>query len=314
MTQSQNNARPRSLVTGGAGFIGSHVVDLLLEEGHDVVVIDNESATLNEVFYWRDRASNFKFDIVDYSAIRPLFEGVDYVFHLAAESRLQPAILNPIEAVQKNVLGTTVVLQSAREAGVKRVVYSSTSSAYGLNAPPNHEGQSDYCLNPYSLSKVVGEKLCKLFTDLYGLKTISLRYFNVYGERSPTGGQYAPVVGIFLEQYREGRSLTVVGDGTQRRDFIHVQDVARANLLAATAPIEDQWFGQFFNVASGRNIGIIEIAQIISPHIEFLDRRIGEAETTLGSISKIGKAIGWRPTIEIHGWVSGAKAIIDSAS
>jgi UDP-glucose 4-epimerase len=237
---------------------------------------------------------------------------VDYVFHLAAESRLQPAILNPIEAVQKNVLGTAVVLECAREAGVKRVVYSSTSSAYGHNAPPNHEGQSDHCLNPYSLSKVFGERLCKLFTDLYGLKTISLRYFNVYGDRSPTGGQYAPVVGIFLEQYRGGGSLTVVGDGTQRRDFIHVQDVAMANLLAATAPIEDQWFGQFFNVASGRNTGIIEIAQMISPRIEFLGRRIGEAETTLGSIGKIGKAIGWYPTIEVRRWVLEAKALIDS--
>src|SRR5882757_143599 len=133
MKQSQRKPSAKSLVTGGAGFIGSHLVDLLIGNGHEVVVVDNESATLNSVFYWNDQAINHKLDVVDYSAIRPLFEGMDYVFHLAAESRLQPAILNPIEAVQKNALGTTVVLQCAREASVERFVYSSTSSGYGLS-------------------------------------------------------------------------------------------------------------------------------------------------------------------------------------
>ena len=137
MRRSQRTTRAKSLVTGGAGFIGSHLVDLLTDHGHDVVVVDNESATLNDVFYWHDRAFNHKIDMVDYSSMRPLFEGIDYVFHLAAESRLQPAILNPIEAVQKNVLGTTVVLQCAREASVERFIYSSTSSGYGLNKPPD---------------------------------------------------------------------------------------------------------------------------------------------------------------------------------
>lgn len=310
MSPSPKKLPPKSLVTGGAGFIGSHVVDLLIEQGHHVVVVDNESATLNEVFYWNDKATNHKIDVVDYSALRPLFDGVDNVFHLAAESRLQPAILNPIEAVQKNVLGTTVVLQCAREASVDRLIYSSTSSAYGLNPFPNKEDQTDDCLNPYSISKVFGEKLCSLFTNLYGLKTISLRYFNVYGERSPTGGQYAPVVGIFLDQYRTGQSLTVVGDGSQRRDFIHVRDVAAANYLAATAQLDDQWFGQFFNVASGSNVAIIELAQLISDNIEFLDRRAGEAETTLGSISKITDVMGWEPTIEVRQWIAQAKARI----
>lgn len=309
MTRSQK--KPKSLVTGGAGFIGSHIVDLLIDQGHEVTVIDNESASLNERFYWNDRASNHKLDIVDYESIRPLFDGVDFVFHLAAESRLQPAILNPIEAVQKNVLGTTVVLQCSREAAVQRVVYSSTSSGYGLNAPPNVETQPDDCLNPYSLSKIFGEKLCALFTDLYGLKTVSLRYFNVYGERSPTGGQYAPVVGIFLEQYRQGRSLTVVGDGSQRRDFVHVMDVARANLLAATVSLDESSFGQFFNVASGRNVAIIDLATGISDDIVFLEKREGEAETTLGVIGKVSAAFGWQPTISVEQWVLDAKSQID---
>jgi UDP-glucose 4-epimerase len=303
---------PRSLVTGGAGFIGSHLVDLLVEQGHDVVVIDNESATLNETFFWNANADNYKLDVLDYPSVRPLFEGVDLVFHLAAESRLQPAILNPIEAVQKNVLGTTVVLQCAREASVERLVYSSTSSGYGLNVPPNHEGQPDDCLNPYSVTKIFGEKLCRLFTDLYGLKTVSLRYFNVYGERSPAGGQYAPVVGIFLEQYRNGRRLTVVGDGSQKRDFIHVSDVARANLYAATTSVPAQSFGQFFNVASGDNIAILEIARLISSEIQFVERRIGEAETTLGSIEKIRSLMGWQPKTELRTWVLEAKRRIDA--
>lgn len=182
-----------------------------------------------------------------------------------------------------------------------------TSSGYGLNEPPNHEGQSDDCLNPYSLSKIFGEKLCKLFTDLYGLKTVSLRYFNVYGERSPTGGQYAPVVGIFLEQFLNGNSLTVVGDGSQKRDFIHVRDVARANLYAATTQLPTQSFGQFFNVASGENIAILDIALLISSEIEFVEKRIGEAETTLGSIDKITDLMGWQPKTDLRTWVREAK-------
>jgi UDP-glucose 4-epimerase len=299
-------------VTGGAGFIGSHLVELLIDRGHEVVVVDNESAALNEVFYWNDQAANHKIDVVDYTSLRPLFDGIDYVFHLAAESRLQPAIKNPVEAVQKNVVGTTVALQCARDAAVSRFVYSSTSSGYGLNTPPNREDQPDDCLNPYSLSKIFGEKLSKLFTNLYGLETVALRYFNVYGERAPTGGQYAPVVGIFLEQYGKGQPLTVVGDGTQRRDFIHVRDVAAANLLAATARIADGWLGEFFNVASGDNVSIIELARLISDDIEFIERRVGEAETTLGSIEKISDALGWRPMIEVRRWVAEAKTAIDA--
>ena len=140
------------------GFIGSHLVDELLENGHEVVVIDNESADLNSDFYWNIEASNHKLDVLEFEAIKDLFRDVDYVFHLAAESRLQPAILDPIKAIQNNVMGTTAVLQCAREASVKRFIYSSTSSAYGLNPPPNHEDQPDDCLNPYSVSKVAGEK------------------------------------------------------------------------------------------------------------------------------------------------------------
>ena len=160
----------KSLVTGGAGFIGSNLVDTLLELGHEVVCVDNESAESNEEFYWNPKAYNVKADIVDYTAMKNCMTGIDYVFHLAAESRIQPAILNPIEAVTKNCVGTCTILQAAREVGVKKVIYSSTSSGYGLNPAPNVEAQPDDCLNPYSVSKVNGEKLCKMYTSLYGLE------------------------------------------------------------------------------------------------------------------------------------------------
>lgn len=293
----------KSLVTGGAGFIGSNLVDKLIELGHEVTVIDNESAECNEKFYWNPRASNHKLDVCDYEFTRDLYDDVDYVFHLAAESRLQPAIKNPIEAVSKNCVGTTTVLQCAREAGVKKVIYSSTSSGYGLNPWPNHEKQPDDCLNPYSVSKIAAEKLCKMYTDLYGLKTIVFRYFNVYGERSPTVGQYAPVIGIFLKQKNSNQPLTIVDDGTQRRDFVHVYDVAEANILAAITDVPDEYYGQVFNVGNGENISILEIAQMISDNYIHVDPRPGEAKTTLANIDKIKKVFDWTPKINVKDWI-----------
>ena len=275
-----------SLVTGGAGFIGSNLVDYLLSKGHQVVCIDNESAECNDKFYWNDKAWNINADITDYKVMRNAFTNVDYVFHLAAEARLQPAIKNPIEAVYKNCVGTTTVLQCAREAGVKRVVYSSTSSGYGNNSSPNIETQPDDCLNPYSASKVAAEKFCKMYSDLYGLETVVLRYFNVFGERSPTRGQYAPVIGIFQRQRDAEEPLTIVGDGTQRRDFIYVGDVARANELAALMPGVKDHLGQVFNVGSGVNYSVQEIADAISDNQTYIPKRDGEMETTWSNIDK----------------------------
>lgn len=291
----------KSLVTGGAGFIGSHLVEYLLQKGQQVVVIDNESSN-NENFYWKDGAYNYRIDVSDYKSTRPLYEGVDYVFHLAAESRLQPAIQNPIESIHKNCVGTTVALQCSRESGVKRFVYSSTSSGYGNNPYPNIETQLDDCLNPYSASKVSGEKFCKMYYDLYGLETVSLRYFNVFGERSPTVGQYAPVIGIFQKQKDDGIPLTIVGDGTQRRDFVYVGDVVRANYLAATCNLNG-YFGQVFNVGSGKNYSIKEIADAISNNQTFISKRSGEMDTTIANIDKIGEVIGWIPEIDVIEWI-----------
>ena len=293
----------KSLVTGGAGFIGSNLVDKLIELGHEVVVIDNEYSDVHYQFYWNPKAQNYKYDVRDYENTRPLYDGVDCVFHLAAEARIQPAILSPIEAVSINCVGTVTVLQCAREAGVNKMIYSSTSSGYGFNEKPNHENQRDDCLNPYSVSKVSGEKLCKMYNDLFGLKTISFRYFNVYGERQPLKGQYAPVIGIFLRQRKNDESLTIVADGEQRRDFTHVSDVVQANILAATKDIDDDFYGELYNVGNGVNYSINEIANIISDNQINIPARIGESRTTLANNGKLRTIFGWRPQVNLMDWI-----------
>ena len=297
----------KSLVTGGAGFIGSNLVDSLIELGHEVIVIDNEHSQCHDQFYWNNKAQNYKYDIRDYEKTRPLYDGVDYVFHLAAESRIQPAILNPIESVSINTVGTCTVLQCSKEANVKRVVYSSTSSSYGGNQIPNVETQHEDCLNAYSISKVTGEKFCKMYTELYGIETIILRYFNVYGERQPLRGQYAPVIGIFLRQRASGEALTIVGDGEQRRDFTHISDVVTANILSATSKVDDKYFGQVYNVGCGINYSINEIANAISSNQVNIPPRIGESRFTLANNLKINSVFGWKPNVNLMTWINGQK-------
>jgi UDP-glucose 4-epimerase len=294
----------KSLVTGGAGFIGSNLVDRLIEMGHEVVVIDNEYSDAHDHFYWNDKAQNYKYDIRDYKNTRPLYDGVDYVFHIAAEARIQPAIENPIEAVSINSVGTCTVLQCSREANVKRVMYSSTSSGYGMNETPNVETQPDDCLNPYSVSKVNGEKLCKMYTSLYGLPTIIFRYFNVYGERQPLRGQYAPVIGIFLRQRAAGEPLSIVGDGEQRRDFTYVGDVVNANVMAAISNPESDAFGQVYNVGTGSNYSVNQIAEMFNHHTINIPPRLGEAKISLANNQKLCKTFGWSPTMNLENWIS----------
>jgi UDP-glucose 4-epimerase len=294
----------KSLVTGGAGFIGSNLVDRLIEMGHQVIVIDNEYSDAHDQFYWNDKAQNYKYDIRDYVNTRPLYDGVDYVFHLAAEARIQPAILNPIEAVSINSVGTCTVLQCSREAGVKRVMYSSTSSGYGMNQPPNIETQQDDCLNPYSVSKVSGEKLCKMYTNLYGLQTVCFRYFNVYGERQPLRGQYAPVIGIFLRQKAAGEPLTIVGDGNQRRDFTYVGDVVSANIIAAISNPDQEAFGQVYNIGTGNNYSINQIARMFAHETVNIAPRPGETRLSLANNQKMKKTFGWNPTMKLENWLS----------
>ena len=292
-----------SLVTGGSGFIGSNLVDYLLSKGERVICIDNESAN-NDKFYWsdNDRVISLKVDICNYKELRNCFMNVKHVYHLAAESRLQPAIENPIQAVHRNCVGTATVLQCAREAGVQRFIYSSTSSGYGNNPVPNVETQPDDCLNPYSASKIAAEKFCKMYTNLYGLETVILRYFNVYGDRSPTKGQYAPVIGIFQRQKDAGEPLTIVGDGSQKRDFIHVKDVARANYLASIMPLKGH-AGEVFNVGSGKCVSVQSIADAISDNQTYIPKRPGEMDVTFANISKIANVLGWMPEIDVLDWI-----------
>jgi len=291
-----------SIVTGGAGFIGSHIVEKLKRLDHMVVVIDNEYSD-NDNFHWRKDTLNVNIDITDYKALKKAFTGADYIFHCAAEARIGPAIENPVNALNINTIGTCNVLQCAREVGAKKVLYSSTSSGYGLNEAPNIETQPDDCLNPYSVSKIAGEKLCKMYTDLYGLNTIIFRYFNVFGERAPRKGQYAPVTGIFLRQKEAGEPLTIVGDGEQRRDYIYVKDVANANIMAAISNPDDDAYGQVYNVGSGKNYSVNEIASFISDDTINIPPRIGEARNSLANIDKIKKTFAWKPEVDVEEWI-----------
>lgn len=293
----------KCVVTGGAGFIGSHLVDELINLGYEVIVIDNESSESHEQFYYNDKAKYYKLDICD-PETKDLYNGVDYVFHMAAESRIPKSIENPVETVVTNVVGTTKVLQFSRDAGVKRVMYSSTSSGYGLkNSVPNVESQPDDCLNPYSVSKVAGEKICKMYSDLFGLPTVVFRYFNVYGERQPIKGQYAPVTGVFIRQKNAGEPLTIVGDGEARRDYVYVKDIVKANIMASTAEIDPKYYGTVFNVGNGKNYSVNEIADMISNNQINVPPRQGEAKESLADITKISTTIGWNPDGDIESWI-----------
>jgi UDP-glucose 4-epimerase len=292
----------KSLVTGGAGFIGSHIVDKLLALGHDVIVIDNESSKCHHQFYYNNQATYYKLDITDYENTKDLYIGVDYVFHCAAEARIQNALTIPLGTVNTNVVGTATVLECSKAAGVKKIMYSSTSSSYGLkNDPPLEETMQEDCLNIYSVSKVAGENLCKLYAKMFGMKIVSFRYFNVYGPREPVKGPYALVVGKFLKQHFAGESLTIVPDGTQRRDFTHVDDVVNANILAMT--VDHAHYGEIFNVGTGVNHSVLELAAMISDNTTMIDPRFGEAYITLANNTKIKKALGWTPTKNIKDYI-----------
>lgn len=290
------------LVTGGAGFIGSNLVDKLIELGHKVICIDNESAECHEQFYWNPKANNYRYDICDYEKIAHLFNGIDYVFHIASDARIQPAILNPRKSIESNAVGTANVIELSRINKVKRFIYSSTSSAYGKKAIlPNIETQPSDPLTPYSTAKVFGENLARVYYNLYGLETVSLRYFNVYGDRQPLKGQYAPVIGLFLKQHEEGKPLTVVGDGSQRRDFTHISDVIQANILASE--IKDG-FGEVYNIGYGSNYSILEIANMISNDVKFIPPRVGEVQETLASNAKFKELTGWMPKVPLREWLT----------
>lgn len=293
------------LVTGGAGFIGSNLVDELVRQKHQVLIIDNLSTGKKE--HLNKKAQFFKKDIRNYKSIKPLFKSVDCVFHLAAQPRIQPSIINPAESFDNNVHGTFNVFLAAKENKVKKVVYSASSSAYGDQKKlPLTEDMISDCKNPYALFKYMGEEMAHLFLNLYGLPVVCLRYFNVYGERQSVQGAYSTVIGIFLKQKKEGKPLTIVGDGNQRRDFTYVKDVVQANILAMKSK---KAIGHLINIGSGFNYSVNDVAKIIDKNHVFIPPRPGESRVTLADISKAKKLLGWQPKTKLADWLESAKLL-----
>ena len=289
------------LVTGGAGFIGSNLVDELVKKGHRVSIIDNLSLGKKE--YINPKAAFFNRDIRDYKSIKSLFKNVDCVFHLAAQPRIQPSIINPRESMENNVIGTFNVFMAARDAKVGKVIYSASSSAYGDQKKlPLTENMAPDCKNPYALFKYMGEEMANLFYRLYGLPVVCLRYFNVYGERQSPKGAYATVIGIFLDQKKQGKPLTIVGDGNQKRDFTYVKDVARANILAMKSKIA---IGHLINIGSGKNYSVNEVAKMIDSKHVYIPPRPGESKATLADVTKAKKLLGWSPKTSLDKWLKG---------
>lgn len=256
----------KAVVTGGLGFIGSHLVDALVEKGFEVHSIDNGSGGRRE-----DRinasATYHDVDLTDAVALAPIFEGAACVFHEAALPRVQFSIEHPVETFNVNAGGTVAVLTAAKDAGVKRVVYAASSSAYGNQETlPLSEDLPAQPISPYGLQKYVGELACRVWSEVYGLETVSLRYFNVYGPRLDPNGAYALVIGKFLKQRQANEPMTITGDGEQTRDFTHVRDIVRANILAMESSNVGK--GEVINVGAGRNVSINDLAKLIGGPVE----------------------------------------------
>ncbi|MDO8599596.1 MAG: NAD-dependent epimerase/dehydratase family protein [bacterium] len=292
------------LVTGGAGFIGSHLTGALLRDGHRVRILDNFSTGR------RDRlpvdAECIDADITNLDVIRPAFQGVDGVFHVAALPRVQYSIEHPIESNAVNITGTLHVLEAAREAGVHRVVYSASSSAYGDQLTlPLHEDMKPAPKSPYGLQKYVGEEYCKVYSLCHGLQTVNLRYFNVYGPGMSDEGAYNTVIAIFLRQRRAGEPLTIAGDGTQTRDFTHVRDVVRANMLAMTSA--QVGHGETINIGAGSNHSVNEVAKLIGGPSVHIPARL-EPHDTLADNRRARELLRWSPQVPFE---DGIRELLD---
>jgi len=288
----------KSIVTGGCGFIGSHLVDQLVKLNHEVIVLDRvhpKHRNPNAHYYLQDLSEN-------YTKFSYYFEGVDNVFHLASEVSIPYCVENPNESMSNNTLATMNVLEASRLHKVNKFIFSSTSAVYGNSLfLPSVETNPAECLNTYSISKYTGEELCKMYYKLYGLKTIIFRYFNVYGERQHKTGQYAPVMSIFMRQKENNQPLSIIGDGYQTRDFIHVLDVVRANILASQKELDS--YGEVFNVGTGIGAVIKEVADLISEYQIHIPERSGEVIHSRSSIDKIKQTLGWNYTINVLDWI-----------
>jgi UDP-glucose 4-epimerase len=302
-----------ALVTGGAGFIGSNLVDSLLHKGHNVIVIDNfsngkEKNISSALLGYPNSCRLYKKDIRE--DLRGVFsQGIDCVFHLAALARVQPSIENPLEFDQVNTHGTLNLLHHCQLYDVKRFVFSSSSSVYG--DPPqdvlsgerglNESIDQTAPLSPYGLQKLIGEEYCKLYSRIHGINTACLRYFNVYGERQSIEGAYKLVMGIFAEQMLNNDPLTVVGDGEQKRDFTYVGDVVEANILAGEYLKKDLGCS-IFNIGHGENRSVNEIAKLFGGLTINVPERI-EPKCTLANNDKARRLLHWKPTTQVEDWV-----------
>jgi UDP-glucose 4-epimerase len=292
-------------VIGGAGFIGHHIVKKFESLGHEVLVIDDLST--GKIENISDKCKFIKDDVseIDIDLLTNYFSGIDLVYHTAAKARVQPSISEPYLYHKKNVDSTLKVLIASNKAKVKRVIYSASSSAYGnTDKFPTPENSKTNPLSPYGLQKFIGEQYCMLFSEVYGLDTVSLRYFNVYGEGMLDEGAYCTVIGIFGKQYRENKKLTLTNDGNQRRDFTYVGDVVEANYLVGIH--ESNLEGEVFNVGNGKNYSVNEIANLFDSEIEYIGDRTEPFET-LADNSKIKNKFGWEPKGDVITWVKNYK-------
>ncbi len=302
--------RKKCLVTGGAGFIGSHLVDALLAADHDVVVIDNHSTGRPENLAHvagHARLVHHRTDIAT-DDIAPLFADMDWVFHLAALADIVPSIQQPGPYHQANVEGTLRVLEAARQAGVSRFVYAASSSCYGIpDVTPTPETADIRPMYPYALTKYVGECYVRHWHTCYGLPTVCLRLFNVYGPRSRTSGTYGAVFGVFLRQKLAGQPFTVVGDGTQTRDFTYVTDVARAFLSAARSDLA----GEVMNVGSDGTYSVNRLVELLGGPVVHIPKRPGEPDITFADTARISRMLDWRPAVSFEDGVAKVVAGID---
>jgi UDP-glucose 4-epimerase len=299
----------RCLVTGGAGFIGSHLVNRLLDHGHEVVVLDDFSTGRPENLAHLQGISNFRLhrvDVADHEAIRPHFDGVDWVFHLAGLADIVPSIQQPLQYHYANVDGTISVLEAARLAGVKRFLYAASSSCYGIPdiypTPETAEIRPQY---PYALTKYLGEQYVLHWGKVYKVPVVSLRLFNVYGPRSRTSGVYGAVFGVFLAQKINRHPFTVVGDGTQTRDFTFVRDVVKAFVAAAECEV----CNEVFNVGSGKTYSVNRLVELLGGDVVHIPKRPGEPDCTQADVSKIRKTLGWEPKVSFE---EGVKILLDN--